>query len=142
MVINSDSNNSVFQPDPYYSEIHATFGDRLSAAREAAGLTQKILASKMGVKLKTVLAWESDSVEPRANKLQMVSALLNVSMVWLMSGLGTGISPPSEFPAQFEKDTMEILNELRSIRTEGETLVKKMKLLDVKISKVLNVYGR
>ena len=64
------SNNSVFKPDPYYSEKQATFGDRLCAARESAGITQNILASRMGLKVKTIQAWESDSVEPRANKLQ------------------------------------------------------------------------
>ena len=131
-------NNNVLKPDPYYSELHATFGDRLCAARDAAGLTQKVLANKIGVKVKTIQDWESDSVEPRANKLQMVSAFLNVSMVWLMSGLGSGISPPGYLENSTENELIEVLNELRSIRSVGERLLKRVVLLDKKISKDLD----
>lgn len=131
-------NNNVLKPDPYYSELHATFGDRLCAARDAAGLTQKVLANKIGVKVKTIQDWESDSVEPRANKLQMVSAFLNVSMVWLMSGLGSGISPPGYSENSTENELIEVLNELRSIRSVGERLLKRVVLLDKKISNDLD----
>ena len=131
-------NNNVLKPDPYYSELHATFGDRLCAARDAAGLTQKVLANKIGVKVKTIQDWESDSVEPRANKLQMVSAFLNVSMVWLMSGLGSGISPPGYLENSTENELREVLSELRSIRSVGERLLKRVVLLDKKIAKDLD----
>ncbi len=131
-------NNNVLKPDPYYSELHATFGDRLCAARDAAGLTQKVLANKIGVKVKTIQDWESDTVEPRANKLQMVSAFLNVSMVWLMSGLGSGISPPGYSEISTENELIEVLNELRSIRSVGESLLKRVVSLDKKISKDLD----
>ena len=138
-MVNISASKGFLKPDPYYSESHATFGDRLCAAREAAGLTQKILGSKLGVKVRTIQAWESDSVEPRANKLQMVSALLNVSMVWLMSGLGKGISPPDETKDSFNNETILILKELRSIRSAGERLHERIALLDKKISKSLNI---
>ena len=116
----------------------ATFGDRLCAARDAAGLTQKVLANKIGVKVKTIKDWESDSVEPRANKLQMVSAFLNVSMVWLMSGLGEGIAPPGYSEVSAESELTEVLDELRSIRSVGEKLLNRVALLDKKISKDFN----
>ena len=89
----------------------------------------------MGVRVRTIQAWESDSVEPRANKLQMVSALLNVSMVWLMSGLGNGIAPPQEKAIATQKESLEILNELRSIRSNGEALLTQLTILEEKISK-------
>ena len=133
MTLEDNTKNNAFKPDPYYSELHATFGDRLYAARDAAGLSQKLLASKMGVRLKTVQAWESDSIEPRANKLQMVSALLNVSMFWLMSGLGSGMSPPGDISASSEQEVNTILAELRAIRLAGESLSKQIKLLEIKI---------
>ena len=125
----------VLNPDPYYSELHATFGDRLCAARDAAGLSQSILANKLGVRLKTIQAWESDSIEPRANKLYMVSALLNVSMVWLMSGLGSGISPPKEGEGFEELDNynVEVLNELRYIRSVVDKLSVRMTAVEEKI---------
>ena len=52
-----------------------------------------MLANKIGVKIKTIKTGDSVSGEPRANKLQMVAVLLNFLMVWLMSGLGSGIPP-------------------------------------------------
>jgi len=36
--------------DEWFSEEAATFGDRLAAAREDAGLSQKALAERLGVR--------------------------------------------------------------------------------------------
>ena len=76
--------------DDYYSDDAATFGDRLAAAREALGLSQAQLASRSGVRLSTIQNWEGDRSEPRANKLQMIAGILNVSMIWLLTGQGEG----------------------------------------------------
>lgn len=78
----------------WYSDEAATFGDRVAGAREAAGLRQEELARRIGVKLTTIQNWENDHSEPRANKLQMMSGMLNVSMRWLLTGEGEGIEPP------------------------------------------------
>ena len=72
----------------WYSNEAATFGDRVAAGREAIGLTQEALAKRLGIKLKTVQNWENDLSEPRANKLQMLSGILNVSLPWLLMGEG------------------------------------------------------
>ena len=79
-------------------------------------------------------AWESDSTEPRANKLQMVSALLNVSMVWLMSGLGSGIPPPRELSGNSDNESNTILKELRDVRVSSEALTKRIKWLELKVT--------
>ena len=120
-------------PDPYYNDFTATFGDRLLAARKEAGLSQKLLANKLGVKTKTVQFWEEDKSEPRANKLQMVSALLNVSMVWLMSGLGNGVEPPVTSSVSEESLPREILAELKAIRSAISRLDKNTSNLEKKI---------
>ena len=52
----------------WFSDETATLGDRLTAAREAAGLSQKDLARSLGVKAKTVNNWESDASEPRGSR--------------------------------------------------------------------------
>lgn len=78
----------------WYSADAATFGDRLAGAREASKLTQDSLARRLGVKLVTIQNWENDHSEPRANKLQMLSGMLNVSMRWLLTGEGEGIESP------------------------------------------------
>ena len=57
-------------------------------------MTQADLASGIGVKLKTVRAGKTTWREPRANKLQMVAGLLNVSMRWLLTGEGDGSRTP------------------------------------------------
>ena len=76
----------------HFNETFATFGDRLEAAREAKGLTVNGLAEKLGVDARTVEAWESDADEPRSNRIQMLAGLLNVSIVWLISGESSGTS--------------------------------------------------
>lgn len=78
----------------WYSESQATLGDRLAAAREAAGLRPQDLAARLGVRSKTLRDWENDVSEPRANRLQMLAALLGVSLRWLLTGEGDDVPPP------------------------------------------------
>ena len=75
----------------WYDPEATTFGDRLSGAREAAGMSQAALARRLGVKPTTLRSWEEDRAEPRANRVQMLSGLLNVSLVWLLTGEGDGV---------------------------------------------------
>ena len=72
----------------WYSQDAATFGDRVAAARDQTGLTQKDLARRLGIRTSTVRNWEDDLSEPRANRLSMMAGLLNVSMMWLINGKG------------------------------------------------------
>lgn len=121
MIDNSADDASI----SWFSEETATFGDRMAAARDAAGMTQAALARRLGVKLKTIEAWENDMAEPRANKLQMLSGLLNVSLRWLMTGEGDGLEhPPAD--GVLAADAREILADLRQVRAEmtrlGDTL--------------------
>ena len=81
--------------DGWYDPNATTFGDRVAGAREQAGMSQADLAKRLGVKLKTMKAWEDDLSEPRANKLSMMAGMLNVSLLWLLSGEGPG---PSHHP--------------------------------------------
>ncbi|MDP5362418.1 MAG: helix-turn-helix domain-containing protein, partial [Paracoccaceae bacterium] len=80
----------------WFSEETATFGDRLAGAREAAGMDQKALAEKLGVKTNVISGWENDLKEPRANRLQMVSGILGVSITWLLTGEGDGPDAPDD----------------------------------------------
>lgn len=102
----------------YFSNEAATFGDRLTAAREALGMSADDLARRIGVRLKTLRAWEDDLAEPRANRLQMLAGMLNVSMVWLMTGEGEGLPPPGEEDGPAEPDISAALADLRRLRAE------------------------
>ena len=62
------------------------FGERLKNAREAAGMSRKHMAGRIGVKLGTVESWESGTLAPRANRLSMLANMLNVPLLWLLAG--------------------------------------------------------
>lgn len=101
----------------WYGPDAATFGDRVSAAREQAGLSQAELARRLGVRQSTLRGWEDDHSEPRANRLSMLAGLLNVSMMWLINGEGEGIGAPEDRQSMPE-DINDILTEMRSLRTD------------------------
>lgn len=92
----TDTTENDTTAEGWFSAETATFGDRLAGAREAAGLSQRDLAQRLGVRLKTVAAWEDDAMDPRANRLQMLAGMLGVSIRWLLTGEGDGLDQPSD----------------------------------------------
>lgn len=117
--------------ESYFANETATFGDRVAAAREALGLSQAQLARRLGVKTQTIDAWEADRSEPRANRLQMLAGLLNVSIMWIMTGEGAGIDFPAEDPAS---DLLkETLGEIRLLRTEQQRLAERLARLEKRL---------
>ena len=95
----------------------ATFGDRVAGAREAAGMTQAQLARGLGVKKATIVAWEDDLSEPRANKLSMMAGMLNVSIMWLITGEGEGTDAPGGAD-KTDNELGTLVAEIRAIRGE------------------------
>jgi transcriptional regulator with XRE-family HTH domain len=73
-----------------------TMGGRLSRALDAAGLTARDIAWRLGVRVATVNAWERDRSQPATHRLTMLSGLLNVSISWLLHGVGTSPAEPAE----------------------------------------------
>ncbi|HUF56676.1 MAG TPA: helix-turn-helix transcriptional regulator [Thermohalobaculum sp.] len=118
-----------------WSETAATFGDRLAAAREGQGLSQADLARKLGLKLQTIRNWEDDRAEPRANKLQMVAGFLNVSMVWLMTGIGDGGPEPrtEDGEGTLGPTVKELLAELRELRLGQMRAAERMASLEKRL---------
>jgi ribosome-binding protein aMBF1 (putative translation factor) len=121
----------------WYSDDAATFGDRLAAAREATGLDQKGLAAKLGVKPGTVLAWENDLKEPRANRLQMMAGILGVSMSWLLTGEGEGVDAPGDQEV-LGGDVLDILSEIRSLRGQISQSAEKLARLEKRLRAALS----
>ncbi|UWS78450.1 helix-turn-helix domain-containing protein [Phaeobacter sp. G2] len=122
----SDETTDWFGPEA------ATFGDRVAAAREAADMTQAQLARRLGIKKSTLMGWEQDLSEPRANKLSMVSGLLNVSMSWLLTGEGEGMSEPADVDLAVG-DFAGVLNELRALRNEMRSNAERTARLEKKL---------
>ncbi len=120
----------------WYSGDHATFGDRLTAARDAQGLTQAQVARRLGVKLKTVQGWENDTSEPRANKLQMVAGFLNVSMRWLLTGEGDGVPEPAT-QEDLAQDAQIILKDMRGLRAEMTRMSNELGRMEKRLRQIV-----
>jgi transcriptional regulator with XRE-family HTH domain len=125
----------------WYGPDAATFGDRVAGAREVAAMTQAQLARRLGVKKATLLGWEQDLSEPRANKLSMMAGVLNVSMAWLITGEGDGMSQPDD-EIIVSGDFSEILSELREIRSDMRTSAERTARLEKKLRLLLERGGQ
>lgn len=120
----------------WYSDEAATFGDRLVAAREQAGLSVAELAERLGVKADTLAAWEQDLKEPRANRLQMLAGMLNISLSWLLTGQGTGPDrPPDDDP--LATDITLLLADMRGLRGEIAQAADRLAQLEKRLRKAL-----
>jgi len=102
-----------------------TFGDRLTGAREGAGMDVEQLARRLGVKPKTIRAWEEDRAEPRANRVSMLAGLTNVSLMWLMTGEGEG---PDRQPRS--KAAGDILSEVETLRRDAKRMTDRLRRLE------------
>ncbi|MEL7099633.1 MAG: helix-turn-helix transcriptional regulator [Pseudomonadota bacterium] len=121
----------------WYGQDAATFGDRVAAAREATGMTQKQLAKRLGVKLTTLQHWEDDLSEPRANRLSMMAGLLNVSMMWLINGEGEGLDAPVEM-AGVPDGMADLLVEMRDMRSDLLARAEKLGRMEKRLRQMLN----
>ena len=120
-----------FETGDWYSDETATFGDRLAAAREASGLKQKELAQRVGVKANTLRNWEEDLSEPRANRLSMLGGILGVSLGWLLTGEGEGVSAPDEETSS--ADVGGLLADLRVVRAQMVQSNEKLALIEKRL---------
>ncbi|MBT8167895.1 helix-turn-helix domain-containing protein [Falsiruegeria litorea] len=114
----------------------ATFGDRVAGGREAAGMTQAQLARRLGVKKATVTGWEQDLSEPRANKLSMMAGLLNVSIMWLLTGEGDGMEAPAGEVTSIE-GLSDVVAELRAIRSDMRANAERAARLEKRLRQML-----
>lgn len=124
------------QDETYFGNESATFGDRVTAAREAAGLNEASFARKLGVKLKTVQSWEQDLGEPRANKLQMMAGMLNVSLGWLLTGEGEGPVVLGE-AAALPGDLADLLADLRRSRADMKSMADNLARMEARLQSMV-----
>lgn len=76
--------------------------ERIREARKAAGLTQKQLAEKIGVKHVSVSYYENGTVSPTYDQIQAIADATGVSVAYLM-----GIGATDEKPAQAQNSAYE-----------------------------------
>jgi len=126
----------------WYEDSQATLGDRLTAAREAAGLALNELASRLGVRAKTLRDWENDVSEPRANRLQMLAALLGVSLRWLLTGQGDDVPAPAPDGAVPDADLRSALAEVRRLRADLGQVVDRLGRLEKTLRRAQEQVGQ
>lgn len=118
--------------DNWYEDGVATFGDRLEAARAAAGLSPEDLAQRLGVRDTTIAEWEADAWEPRANRMQMLAGMLNVSLMWLMTGKGDGIAPPHSADGPSPTPS-PALAQIVQLRQQMEQIAQKLRKAETRL---------
>ena len=119
----------------WFADDAATFGDRLAAARAARNMDQKALARRLGVAIKTLEGWENDLREPRANKLQMLAGVLNVSLSWLLTGEGDDVDDVEDADPI---NVSDILTEMRLLRTQMQRASEKLGVLEKRLKKAVS----
>jgi transcriptional regulator with XRE-family HTH domain len=132
-----DDTGTVADGPGWYDAETSTFGDRMTGAREATGLSQADLAKRLGVKVKTIRAWENDRSEPRANRLQMLAGILGVSIMWLLNGEGDGLEGP-ELPVEVDDDMADILTDLRALKVDQARLAERAARLEKRLRLALS----
>jgi len=101
-----------------------TLGGRLSRTRDAKGISLAVLARRAGVKKQALVDWENDRAEPSVERLSLIAGMLDVSIMWLMHGVGDapadeiGPDPLASLTVQIERlrriheDTGRIIDRL------------------------------
>lgn len=119
----------------HFNDTVATFGDRLEAAREAKGLTVEGLAEKIGVDASAVAAWENDERSPRSNRIQMLAGLLNVSIIWLISGEGNGTTMVAD-TYERPQGINDALGEIAQVKETLSAMLEKLSQLEARLQAV------
>ena len=84
---------------------------------------------------KTLDAWENDLSEPRANRLQMLAGILNVSISWLLTGEGEGIETPDQ-PAE-PVEIRELMSEMRVLRSQMTQAADRIGVLEKRLKSAI-----
>ncbi|MCO5146169.1 MAG: helix-turn-helix domain-containing protein [Aquamicrobium sp.] len=108
-----------------YSDIpdSGTLGGRLARARNAAGLSAAQLARRVGVQSATVQSWEDGRSQPHANRLPTLAGVLNVSLSWLLHGVGPA---PAEEDPRTAQDLGPQLARLKRLHRETAEIIVRL----------------
>jgi len=119
--------------DDWFGPEAATFGDRVAGAREAAGMTQAQLAQRLGIGRATLRSWENDLAEPPAETLSTMARVLNVSIMWLLTGEGDGMTAPVDAPAGDGGELKPLVAELRALQSDMRAMAERAGRLETRL---------
>ena len=118
------------------SEEIQSLGGRILNSRKKAGLSLHMTANLLGVRPKTLQAWENDQSEPRVNKLVSLSGILGVSPTYFLAEEGNDGENIVTISGRNQK-IMELLNrEVELVKAMQKQQTKSIKKIELLISKL------
>ncbi len=102
-----------------------TFGEKLQALRQRAGMSQDALAERLDVSRQAVSRWERDETRPETDKVVALADIFGVTTDYLLRPQAERQAPPEDEPprsgpAQAQRDTISRLGYL--VKTKGYLL--------------------
>ena len=98
------------------------FHERLKEARKKAGMTQRALANKLGLKHNAVSNWEHGHSKPDLAMLGLVCSTLNVSVNYMLNQPAT----PEAFSVDFNNHEVNLIEQYRTIDDAGKAAIDAM----------------
>ena len=102
-------------------------GARLAEARSTAGLSQRQIADRLGVRESTVAKWETGETVPRGHGVSKLAGMLGVSISWILMGRGVE-------PVDHTSDIDQVRHELNSVRARLDDVVNELAVLDQRLA--------
>ena len=84
-----------------------TFGERLQALRQRAGMSQDALAERLGVSRQAVSRWERDETMPETDKVIALADLFGVTTDYLLRPRPEETEQKAQMPPREKTDWME-----------------------------------
>lgn len=102
-----------------------TFGEKLQAQRQSAGMSQDALAERLDVSRQAVSRWERDETMPETDKVVVLADIFGVTTDYLLRPQAAEQPsaeehPPRSGPTQAQRDTISRLGYL--VKTKGYLL--------------------
>lgn len=102
-----------------------TFGEKLQALRQSAGMSQDALAERLDVSRQAVSRWERDETMPETDKVVVLADIFGVTTDYLLRPQAAEQPsaeehPPRSGPTQAQRDTISRLGYL--VKTKGYLL--------------------
>ena len=104
-----------------------TNGERIKYLREKNGLTQKDIATKLGVEPAAISKYELDMREPNIEAIKKLAILFNVSIDYLLG------RTPDVFVSESDKETldMSIMRDLYKLHSKKLENIKENYINDI-----------
>ena len=102
-----------------------TFGEKLQALRQSAGMSQDALAERLDVSRQALSRWERDETMPETDKVVVLADIFGVTTDYLLRPQAAEQPsaeehPPRSGPTQAQRDTISRLGYL--VKTKGYLL--------------------